>query len=83
MTEDDAVGGLEAVLARELEKYGLPPQAGLTGLLTHLEGNRALTEAVLNIHIEMLTRRVKLAEAQGISFSPVIAPPGSLRRGSD
>lgn len=42
MTEDDAVGGLEAVLARELEKQGLPPQAGLTGLLTHPGGEPRL-----------------------------------------
>lgn len=58
MTEDDEFGGLEAVLAASLEEFGLPAQAGLTGLLRHMQGNRAMTEAILNQHIDMLQERV-------------------------
>lgn len=53
-TEDDRHGGLSAVLARELDRYGLPPHAGLTGLLRHLEGQRAMTVQVQNMTIDVL-----------------------------
>lgn len=58
-TRDDRHGGLKAVLSRELDRYGLPAHAGLTGLLRHLEGNRAMSEGALYLAIELL--RDKLA----------------------
>lgn len=54
MTEDDAHGGLEKVLVDVLEEFGLPPEAGLTGLLRHLQGNRVLNDHLLGEHIILL-----------------------------
>lgn len=53
-TEDDRHGGLSAVLARELDRYGLPAHAGLTGLLRHLEGNHAMVVQTQNMTIDVL-----------------------------
>lgn len=58
MTEDDAYGGTDAVLVLALKEFGLPPDAGLTGLLRHLQGNRVMTETLLQRHIELLQNRI-------------------------
>lgn len=58
VNEDANFGGTETVLAGALLEYGLPPEAGLTGLLRHMQGNRVLTEAILNDHIDLLQQRV-------------------------
>lgn len=63
-TEDDRHGGLSAVLARTLEHYGLPPHAGLTGLLRHLEGNRAMSEGALHLSNELLRARADKQQAR-------------------
>lgn len=56
--EDENFGGLETVLAGALLEFGLPPEAGLTGLLRHMQGNRALSESLKDQHIELLQQRV-------------------------
>lgn len=45
-SEDALAGGQVKVLRERLEKEGLPEEAGLTGLLRHLDGNRAISEGV-------------------------------------
>lgn len=58
MTEDDQAGGLDVVLARVLQEFGLPPEAGLTGLLRHMQANRVMTETILHQHIELMQNRI-------------------------
>ena len=57
-TEDYNHGGLEAVLAYELDRHGLPPHAGLTGLLRHMELSRGFSEGLQQQTIEMLRAQI-------------------------
>lgn len=74
-TEDDAHGGLDAVLSAELARYSLPPEAGLTGLLRHIYGNRDTTMAFKDLHIQTLQYRIAqvravCTEAEGDTREP-------------
>jgi hypothetical protein len=64
VTEDDAVGGLQMVLDKELLRFGLPEAAGLTGLLRHLEGSKQFTFHIQSEHISRLQREVNTQRSQ-------------------
>jgi hypothetical protein len=57
-TEDDPHGGLEAVLRAELDVRGLPPEAGLTGLVRHLENSRTFEVGVHELRIQQLEEKL-------------------------
>ena len=62
-TEDDqVVGGLQMVLDQKLLRYGLPREAGLTGLLRHIELSRGFSEGIQAEHIRLLRKQVAAFE---------------------
>lgn len=74
-TEDDEFGGLEAVLRITQLKYGLPPEAGLQGLLRHLENSYTFTLGIQRQQIESLSMKVmKLTEENNALKSPPKTP---------
>jgi hypothetical protein len=46
------------ILQRELTRYGLPKDAGLAGLLMHIEGNNSLVYTVNQLTIKILRDRL-------------------------